>query len=246
MKHALLLYTAGTLTLLGCKKSTPTDPTPTPSVAYQGTVVMVDEFGTPKADRSSVSVTVTDTSPNWVVRTDAQGAFKMPLGNVTAGTHQLRFSYAGYGTFVMDNAATGSPIPPITLGQVSTTHTTVTASKNGTAYVIQGSVAERPTAAQPRPYRLFLTRSFAPAPPLPIANAYYLSVGGVPAADGSFTVSLTASDLTAAGFRTGDDVLVYAAGDNPAASTYIDFATGKKVFPASNVTLSSTAASFSF
>jgi hypothetical protein len=246
MKHFFLLGTV-LLALASCKKADDATPAATSAVAYQGTVSLVDEFGNSQADRSQVSFTVTDTSPNWVVRTDASGAYRMSLSNVPAGTHQLRYSYPGYGTLLKPNTATGEvPLPAVTLSQVSTTHVTLTASQVGANYVIQGATAERPTAAQPRPYRVFLTRSFAPAPPLPIATAYYLSRAGTPAADGSFTVTLTAADLTAAGFSTGDDVLVYGAGDNPAASTYTDASTKKTVYPASNVTLTSTAALFGF
>lgn len=247
MKPSFLFFAAA-LSLGGCSKSKKDDPAPVPAptVAYQGTVTLVDEFGNSQSDRSLVNVTVTDTSPNWVARTDASGAFSLSLANVPAGTHQLRYTYSGGGTYLKPNVATGTPLPMVTIGRLTTTHITVAAAKSGANYVIQGSTVERPTAAQPRPYRLFLTRSFAPAPSPPIATAYYLTLAGTPAADGSFTVTLTPGDLTAAGFQTGDNVLVYAAGDNPAASTYTDPTTNKTVYPADNLSINQTAALFGF
>lgn len=247
MKYYAILC-AGALVLTSCKKSDNPTPAPNSTIAYKGAVNVVDEFGVSQADRSYVTVTVTDTNPNWFVRTDANGAFTMLLGTLSAGTHPLRYSFPGYGTYLKPGTATSdAPLPTVTLSQLTTTHLTLVAAKSGANYVIQGSVIERPTSAQPRRFRLFLTRSFAPAPPPAVATAYYLSVAGTPdVTTGTFTVGLTAGDLTAAGFRLGDDILVYGAGDNPAASTYVDATTGKTVYPASDLSLNPTAALLAF
>jgi hypothetical protein len=231
------LYLVAALTFISasCGKSAGADPAPVDVVAYQGSVQVVDPFGMPVSS-NYVSVTITETTPNWTVRTDVNGKYIMNVGNgVSAGIHQLRYSAPGGTSYLKANVATGSaPQRLVTLGSFTTTRVTMTAARTGANYVVQGSV-DRPLPGQPRPYRLFFIKSVAPAPLPSIANSYALTVGGNPAPDGTFSVSLTPAELSAAGFRPGDEVLVFGTGDTPAVSTYPDPATGKTVYPACNV-----------
>jgi len=231
----LCLFTAIACLLTSCSKSGGSDPAPADAIAYQGSVQVVDQFGTPMAS-DYVSVTITETNPNWTVRTDVNGRYVMNVNNnVSAGIHQLRYSMQGGTVYLKANVATGSaPQPLVTLSPFTTTRLTMTAGRTGVNYVVQGAV-DRPLPGQPRPYRLFFIKSTAPAPLPPIATSYALTLGGNPAPDGTFSVSLTPAELSAVGFRSGDEVLVFGTGDNPATSTYPDPTTGKTVYPACNV-----------
>lgn len=235
------------LALTNCGKQSDPVPTPTPTLvssdnAYAGTVKLVDEFGVAVTDASGVQVDITDTSPTWTTTSNGGGSFEFSSKSVPAGTHQLRFSKQGYGTGRLLNAATGTN-PSITLGQLPTTLITVKVVKAGSSYLVQGTTTQRPTATQPRFYRLFLLPKNAAAP---ISTGYYLTSAGPIAADGTFAVTFSSRELSAAGFKTGDNIWVFAGGDNPAATTYVDPTSKKAVYPAANYNLSGNPGSLVF
>lgn len=240
MKNATRLLTALML-LAGCKSGG--DPAPSPSLA--GQVQLLDEFGAKQASSGGVLVTVADLSPQVTAQSAADGSFA--LRGLPDGVHQLVYSKGGYGTYTVSNVPTDpqrvAPLTPVALGQVSSTLTALVDPVKRSAagpfygYLISGTVSPVPTAAQPRPHRLFLQRYDNVYVPLPIANNYDISLTGRTRADGTFTDTVAFAQLGAANLISvsGTNVRVWATGDNPAASPYPDPQTGKLIFPAANL-----------
>ena len=225
------------LLVTGCGKSNKTDD-PAPPPSFTGSVKLADELGIAQADRSGVLITVTDISPQVTAQTAADGSFSLP--SLASGNHQITYSKSGYGTFILPYVPTsglgGGRLSDVTLGQVSTSLATVQISRSGSFFLANGYLTPTPTSGRPRYHRLFLQNYDLAAPP-PIANNYALTVGGPTQADGTFTDTLTRAQLSAAGLVSaqGTNVRVRATGDNPAATPYEDGTTGRRVYPAANL-----------
>jgi hypothetical protein len=230
MKKTYLILVAFTA-LASCKK----DVEPTPS--YTGQVQLVDEFGTSQANNSDVLVTVTDVSPQVTTHSAADGTFH--LSGVPDGSHLLSYSKDGYGTFKQGGVIADSKWPikldAVTLGQVSTTLVTLNSTVQlPDGVVISGTISPLPTAAKPRPHRLFLQKYDSYTPSGPIVNNYTASLLRRTRADGTFTDTLSYYDLGQVGIRS-TFVAVRVTGDNPTAATYPDLVNGRLQFPAANL-----------
>ncbi len=230
------LFLATTLTLAGCgaKDSTP----PRPSIT--GKVQLVDEFGANQGNSTGVQVSVDDVSPQITAQSAADGTFT--LAGVADGTHQLSYTKGGYATCqvhpVTTSATQATALADVKLSPVSTSTTLLNPIQRfGQKFVISGYLTPKPTATQPRFHRLFLLRYDGVVPiRLPVELNYDLSVGGPTRTDGSFTDTLTVTQLYAAKLSYGSQVFVWLAGDNPAATPYRDLKSDLLVYPAAVTT----------
>lgn len=234
MQKFTFLVAACAAALAGCK-SGGSDPAPSPS--YTGQVQLVDEFGARQANGSGATVTVTDATPQLTAQTAADGTFSFT--GVPSGPHTLSYAKPGFGTYQLF-AATAvanqtTALSPVVLSPVSSTVIGFNPVQQlGPKYIISGYVSPLPTAAQPRPHRLYLQRNDANvAVPQPIGVYYNLSVAGRTRPDGTFSDTVSLAQLTAAGIgKYYTKILVWGTGDNPAASTYTDATAGTVVYPA--------------
>lgn len=233
-KAFLFLALTGSLAGCGAKDATP------PRPSFTGKVQLVDKFGATQSSSAGVQVSVDDVSPQITAQSAADGTFT--LAGVADGAHQLSYAKGGYATAqlhpVTASTAQVTALADVKLSPVSTSTTLLNPIQQfGPKFVISGYVSPKPTATQPRFHRLFLLRYDGVVPiQRPVELHYNLSVGGPSRADGSFTDTLTATQLASAKLSYGTQVFVWATGDNPAATPYRDLNTDVLVYPAAVTT----------
>ena len=229
-KVFLCLALAGTLAGCGSKDKTP------PRPSFTGRVQLTDEFGAPQGSSAGVQISVDDVSSGASTQSAADGTYS--LAGLADGDHQLFFTRSGYATCqlqpVTASATQVKVVADVTLSPVTTTTTLLNPIQQfGPKFVISGYVSPKPTASQPRFHRLYLQRVPTNMPyKTPAELNYNLSVGGPTRADGSFSDTITASQLQQANFIDIDVALVWATGDNPAATPYRDLKTDVLIYPA--------------
>lgn len=207
--------------------------------AYQGQVQLVDEFGIKLLDQSGVTVSVVDQPTNQAT-TDAGGSFTL---NMPQGTQRLNFAKTGYGTYLtapLTVTTAPATLPkPIVLGQISSTYLTYFRDweviQFGIYYRFMGRISGPSTASQVRFHRLF----YATSPDVSPINykATSLFSGSFPDPGGNpnwHWVSDSVSRATVLSINAGSRDKIYGIvyGDNPAAATYVDPATGQTIYPA--------------
>lgn len=228
----VFLYLAFAGTLAGCGSKDKTPPRP----SFTGKVQLVDEFGAKQGNSSGVQISADGTSSSPTTQSAADGTYS--LAGLADGDHQLSFIKSGYATSqlhpVTASATQATAVADVVLSPVSTTTTLLNPiQKVGSQYVVSGYVNPKPTLTQPRFHRLYLQRYDGVIPvKRPAERNYDLTLGGPVGADGSFTDTLTISQLYAAKIGYGSDVLVWATGDNPAATPFRDLTTDVLVYPA--------------
>lgn len=231
MRKQLLCVTVLAL-LASCSKDKGSSSSP--RADFSGKVQLVDEFGNNQTAGSGVQVAVTDVSPQVTTQTAADGIYS--LAGLPSGNHSLSYLKGGYATCKFP-LATVDPsktvaIAPITLSPVSSTVTNISSIQQiGTKFVISGSVSPVPTASQPRPHRIYLQRLNGVVQQ-PAETHYNISFLGTTRADGTFADTVKAIDLQSASISYYSRLLVWAAGDNPAATTYVDDVMQLTVYPA--------------
>lgn len=217
----------------------------------------MDEFGNVQSDHSGVTVTVTDVSPQITAQTAADGSFG--LSGVPDGTHTLSYTKGSYGTYALSDAVMKSgqltQQSPVKMSRITSSVVTfATIQPYGSpihaGYIVSGSVSPLPTTTQPRPHRLFMQAYDYVVVKQPIDRNHDLTLLGHTKANGTFTDTLTMTQLQNAKFVIGAGpvrVLVWGTGDNPAASTYTGRNTANlpvTVYPAANVSLQSPQTEF--
>jgi hypothetical protein len=217
-KSILLLAALAALASCSAKESA----APTPSFA--GKVQLTDEFGTNEATSGGVVVTLADTNPQLTTQTTADGSYSFT--GVDAGKHKLVYTKAGYGTYRINPISAIAnqtvSINPITLSQLSAAVIGLDLVRRiGDKYLVSGVVTPKPTVA--RPHRLYLQRYDYVVIKQPVGEMYNLTLAGTTLANGTFTDTITYKQLADANIGgRGDEILVWAAVDNKAASTFID------------------------
>ena len=224
------LYLTATLTLVGCGTKDQTPPRP----AFMGRVLLVDEFGAPQGSSAGVQISVDDVAPAVTTQSAADGTFS--LGGVADGDHQLSYAKTGYATYRFGpanaSATQTTTLADVTLSPVSTTTARLDPVQYlKPKYVISGYVSPKPTPTQPRFHRLYFQRYDNVLVKRPAELNYNLTVGGPTRADGYFTDTLTASQFQAVNIYNGR-ILIWATGDNPAATPFRDPKLDVLVYPA--------------
>ncbi|MBD2768782.1 carboxypeptidase regulatory-like domain-containing protein [Hymenobacter sp. BT664] len=207
-----------------------------------GFVNSVDENGV-QLSKTGVLVTLDGVTPAITATSDADGRFT--LSNVRAGTYNIVYSRAGYGTFrrigvghVGGDQATF--LGTSTMSQVSTQ--TITSLTNGSSNMI--TVYLNLTVASPVPTNTFRVAFFASASPNPtpatgiLISTSTIGSGGTFATYYSTTVGINRFSLTNAGFASGTTVYLAAFGATSVFPSYLDPATGRAVYPTFSTTSS--------
>ena len=215
------------------------DPTDTRTNAnINGSVNLYDE-ATALVDKSGMNVRVEGTS-TVEATTDTDGKFT--LSAVPFGTYTLVYEKAGFGTyklFELNHSRSGATtnitnVP--SLGQTSTTQITdLTASVNASDVILTITSNPGGSNGNSRYMRYFLSNSSDVSDQ---SYTYYSDV--FVSSINPKEISLSASDLSAAGFSSGETVFVKAYGDSYWSNSYDDLDLERRVFP--NLNPSSAAA----
>ena len=226
----------GLILLIGftsCSKDK--DPTPEPITKANiiGSVNLYDE-GVTQIDNSNMMVKVEGTGIS--AATDADGDFT--LSDVPFGTYTLIYEKSGYGTFKkfdIEHANTGSStiiIENPSLGESSTTQVTdLTVNVNGNDVLVSIITDPAGSNGNTRYIRYFLSADAN------VSNENYTFYSqGLISQINPYEITLSQSDLTNAGFSSGQTVHVKAYGDSFWSNEYDDPDLGRKVFPNLNMT----------
>ena len=228
------------LTLLTSCGHSSDSPAPTvPTTSYQGNVVLVDEFGNKVADRSGVTVSVVD-QLTTMTTTDATGNFTLA---VPQGTQRLNFTKAGYGTYLTaPTSISGSGFTAaksVALGQTASTYLTYFRSWDyifsGEYYRFMGRISANSTSAQVRYHRIFFATSKDVSPTNYKATSLFKGSFADPSGTPNWywvTDSVSRATVTSINAGPYDKVYGVVYGDNPAADTYVDPASGRTIYPA--------------
>lgn len=233
------------LTVLGltsCSSDDDSTPEPITKANIIGSVSLYDE-GITQVDNADMTIKVEGTSPTISTTTDANGNFT--LTDVPFGTYTIIYEKVGYGTykrFDIEHSNTGTSTRIIgtpSLGQVSTTQVdNLSANVNGNDVVLSVSTSPAGNAGNTRYVRYFLSTSSDVSD----VNYTYFSPG-LTSKINPKEITLTASDLSNAGFTSGETVYVKVYGDSFWSSEYDDSDLSRKIFPNLNTT-SANAVSF--
>lgn len=226
----------GLILLIGftsCSKEE--DPTPEPITKANiiGSVNLYNE-GVTEIDNSNMIVKVEGTGIS--ASTDADGDFT--LSDVAFGTYSLIYEKSGYGTFKkfdIEHTNTGSStiiMENPSLGESSTTKVTdLTVSVNGNDVLVSITTDPAGSNSNTRYIRYFLSTDSN------VSNENYTFYSpGLISQINPNEITLSQSDLTNAGFSSGQTVHVKAYGDSFWSNEYDDPDLGRKVFPNLNMT----------
>lgn len=228
--------TFGLVVLLGissCSKDE--DPTPDPITKANiiGSVNLYDE-GVTEIDNSNMTVSIDGTT--FSASTDVDGDFV--LNDVPFGTYTLIYEKSGFGTFKkfdIEHTNTGSSTiitENPSLGESSTTTVTdLTVSVNGNDVLVSITTDPAGSNGNTRYIRYFLSTDSN------VSNENYTFYSsGLISQINPNQITLSQSDLTNAGFSSGQTVHVKAYGDSFWSNEYDDPDLGRKVFPNLNMT----------
>ncbi len=242
MKYPILLLLL--VFIVSCS-SNEDQPVPQVTGKISGELRLTDEFGFEEPDHSYMMITANNTNGTHSL---ADGKFQ--INGLLAGTYNLVFQKAGYGTFkkfniILPAGASGIQLNGIEyLGKISTTAISALAinfNSNDSTYSIGCTLAPVPTVANPRAFRLFFGKNntinhqnyfFTPANTWVATTASGLITG------------FPREQFYTNGFAAGETVYVIAYGESLTTNTYTDPATGKKVFPNVNTIVPSNVVSF--
>lgn len=232
----LTYFNFGLILLIGltsCSK----DENPTPDSITKaniiGSVNLYDE-GVTEIDNSNMTVSI-DGNP-FSALTDAGGDFT--LNNVPFGTYTLIYEKSGFGTFKkfdIEHTNTGSSTiitVNSSLGESSTTTVTdLTVSVNGNDVLVSITTDPAGNIGNKRYIRYFLSTNSN------VSNENYMFYSsGLISQINPYVITLSQSDLTNAGFLSGQTVHVKVYGDSFWSNEYDDPDLGRKVFPNLNMT----------
>jgi|APHot6391423213_1040247.scaffolds.fasta_scaffold00238_4 hypothetical protein len=228
--------TFGLIILLGissCSKDEVPTSDPITKANITGSVNLYDE-GTTQIDNSNMTVKVEGTTPAISATTDANGDFT--LEDVPFGTYTILYEKQGFGTFKkfdiehQNNATAISNTP--SLGEISTTQiTNLQANVSSNDIIISVTTNPAGSNGNTRYVRYFLSTDSN----VSNENYTYFSLGLVSQINPK-EITLTNSDLTSAGFSTGQTVFVKVYGDSFWSNEYYDSDLGRNVFPNLNMT----------
>lgn len=236
MKLNYLTFGLILLTVLtSCSKDDdPPAPVPEPITKANiiGSVNLYDE-GVTQIDNSNMLVKVEGTSIS--ATTNAEGDFT--LSDVPFGTYTLIYEKSGYGTFKkfdIGHSNTGSSTVIAnnpSLGKSSTTEVTdLAVNVNGNDVVISITTDPAGSNSNTRYIRYFLSNDAN------VSNENYMFYSPVLNSQiNPNEITLSQSDLTNAGFSSGQTVHVKAYGDSFWSNEYDDPVLGRKVFPNLNM-----------
>ncbi|CAM1357746.1 carboxypeptidase-like regulatory domain-containing protein [Tenacibaculum xiamenense] len=207
-----------------------------------GSVNLYDE-ATTQVDNSNMMIKVEGITPSISATTNSEGSFT--LQEVPFGTYSISYEKQGFGTFKKFNIEhsntgsstilTGAP----SLGQMSTTTVTgVTATANGNNIVVSVTTNPAGTNSTARYIRYFMSKNESIS-----HENYTFHSSGITIRINPIEITLSQSDLTNAGFSSGETVYIRAYGDSFWSNEYEDPNLNRKIFPNLN---SSTVNAVSF
>ncbi len=218
------------LAITSCKKDEDPITTPITKANIIGSVNLYDE-GTIQVDNSGMIVKIDGITPIISDTTNVEGEFT--LTDVPFGTYTLIYEKPGFGVFKkfnIEHSNTGSSTliaGTPSLGQSSSTQTTdLTASVNGNDVVLSVTTNPAGSNGNSRYIRYFLSTSSN----VDAENYTYFSPGLVSQINPK-EITLTTSDLSNAGFSSGETIFVKVYGDSFWSNEYDDANLGRKVFP---------------
>lgn len=239
LKH----LTLSLIILLGissCAKDDVPDADPITKANITGAVNLYDE-GTTQIDNSNMFIRVEGTIPEISATTDANGDFT--LLDVPFGTYTLIYEKSGFGTlkkFDIEHENNASLILNTpSMGEISTTEiTNLEANVSGNDIIISVTTNPAGSNGNARYVRYFLSTDSN----VSSENYTYFSPGLVSQINPK-EITLSNTDLTSAGFSSGETVFVKVYGDSFWSNEYLNPDLGRNVFPNLNMT-STDAASF--
>lgn len=239
--YAILIVAIATI--FSCKKKDHQDQPTTPTTGtLTGTVQTWDDKMNQINDKGSITVSIQSGGDSSSTLTDTTGKFV--FNNLPFGTYNLTFSKAGYGTmkmFGVQHAYNASQTPTvvsnINFGKIAATGVSSLGVRDTVIYGMPGIRFSYGFTPKPATTDTVFARFFLGTDST-VSSTNYTAVDSLRTIQFQVfvPVGFTDSTLKTMGFTSGQTVYFRMYGDSYVSNSYVDSATGKRVFPNVNPT----------
>lgn len=239
MSRYIVYFAAVSLFLVSCSKKDQAPETPVRG-SFSGTIQAWNDKTGSLSDASGILVKISNLS-NFSATTDASGRYT--IENVPYNIHDVEISKTGFGTLKVfgithdgTGSNTGTIVPTISFGQLSTTSVTAFSVAGNTINGAPGvsfnyTISPVPSTSNRAFVRYFLSTSAA------VSSTNYMAYSTVNNFSNLSNITgFTSSELLGMGFTTGQTVYVRMYGDSFRSNDYLDPNSGIRVFPNINPT----------